>query len=142
MSWVGSLLGLIGTGVSSFFGFKQHQAEAVNTALKVVGDVNTSNSQREAAIATIISAEASSGYWLSAVWRPLTMMVFLALIVSFWFGFVPPAFNEPMGPMMDRIFDILTIGISGYIPARSIEKIVQNINVGKVLKAFIDKKLG
>lgn len=141
MTWVGSLLGALGTGVSAFFGFKQHQAETVSEALKVVGDVNTSNAQREQAIATIIAAESTSGYWLAAVWRPFTMMVFLGLIVSFWFGYVPPNFDQPMGPMMDRIFDLLTIGIGGYIPARTIEKIVHNINVGKILKTYIEKKV-
>ena len=142
MVWLTSLFGAIGTGIKSFFGFKQHQAETLQSALQVLGDVNVSNAQREQAIATIIAAEASSGYALAAIWRPLAMLVFLGIIVSAWFGYVPPHFNEQMSPMMARIFDLMQLGIGGYIGGRTIEKIVSNIGLSSVLKKFIEKKLG
>lgn len=134
-------IGAVGSLMSGIFGFKKAQADAVMKAVGVVSDVNTSNAQREQAIATIIAAENASGYWLSAVWRPMLMVFFAILIGSFWFGYVPPHLNQPMSPMMTEIFTILKIGIGGYIPARTLEKIVQNMNVGAVLKKFIEKKM-
>lgn len=137
-----SILTAIGTGVKAFFGFKGEQAKTVQSALKVIGDANSSNGQREAAVAAIISAEAKSGYWLAAIWRPLTMLVFLGIILASWLGYVPPHFNDPMSPMMERIFDLMQLGIGGYIGGRTLEKIVSQVGVAGVLKKFIEKKVG
>ena len=137
-----ALFGAIGTAISGFFGFKGNQAETVKSALKVLSNATATDGQREQAIATIIAAEASSGYWLAAVWRPLLMVFFAILIGAFWFGYVPPNFGSEMPPALAEIFTIIKIGIAGYIPARSLEKIISNLNLSAVLKQFIQKKLG
>ena len=141
--WLAGLFGLLGSAVSGFFGLKKAQGDAVKEALKVVGDTNASEGQREQAIATIIAAESTSGYWLASVWRPLTMMIFVGLIVSFWFGYVPPGLMvDKMPPMIAELFSIVKLGIGGYIGGRTLEKIIGSMNVGSVLKRFIEKKLG
>lgn len=139
--WNG-IFSLIGTGISTFFGFKKEQANVINGAMKVLGDANASNAQREQAIAQIISAEAGSGYWLSAVWRPLAMVIFLILLVAYWFGFVPPNLEGPMPEGVKEIFGLIKLGLGGYIGGRTLEKIVNNIGIAGVLKKFIEKKLG
>lgn len=137
-----ALLGTLGTAISGFFGFKQNQADALKGALSVLGEVNSSNAQREQAIATIIAAETTSGYWLAAVWRPLLMIVFAGILVSYWFGYGPPNINGPMPPVLSEIFDLLKIGVGGYIGGRTLEKIMTQINLAGVLKSFIQKRLG
>ncbi len=134
-------LTLLGTAITGFFGFKEGQANVLARAVDVVADVSASNAQREHAIATIIAAEANSGYWLAAIWRPLLMVFFAVLLGSWWFGYTPPNIDNEMSPAMAEVFSILKIGIGGYIPARTIEKIVHDINIGQVLKKFIDKKI-
>ena len=129
ISIVTGVLGAIGTGIKAFFGFKQHQAETLQSALKVLGDVNVSNAQREQAVATIIAGEAQSGYWLAAVWRPLLMVMIATLIAFHFFGLTPPNISDPMPQMIERLFGLLEIGIMGYIPGRTIEKIVKDIQV-------------
>lgn len=141
MGWIGGLLNVVGNAVGGFFGFKRNQAEALQTGIRVLSDVSASNSQREQAIAQIIASEATSGYWLAAVWRPLLMVIFGGLIVSFWFGYTPPYINDPMSPMMHELFTLLKIGIGGYIPARTVEKIVGQLGLSQVLRKFIEKKL-
>lgn len=136
-----AIFGFLGTAIKSLFGWKETQATAVMTGLKVIGDMSSSQAQREAAIAQIISSEATSGYWLAACWRPLLMLIFMFLIVSFWFGFSPHNLNAPMPPMIDKIFNLIEIGLYGYIPARSVEKIVQQLNLGSVLKTLISKQV-
>lgn len=136
-----SLFGLIGSGVSALFGFKQAQADVVNSALKVLGDINTSNADREKAIATIVASEANSGYWLAAVWRPLISVCLFLMIVCFFFGYVPPHMNDTMSPMMERIFNMFEVCLYGYIPCRTIDKLISSINIASVLKKFIDKKV-
>lgn len=138
---IGGVLSLIGTGISSFFGFKKEQAESVKQALQTLGNINASEGQREAAIAKIIASESASGYWLSAVWRPLTMVVFLGMIVSFWLGYVPENLNNKMPPMIAELFGLMKIGIGGYIGGRTVEKIMNNMNIGKILKTYIEKRI-
>lgn len=139
---VASMLGAVGSGIKAFFGFKAHQAETIQSALHVLGDVNVSNAQREQAIATIIAGEAQSGYWLAAVWRPLIMVSIFGLIIAFFFGVTPSNINGEMPPIIEQLFDLLKIGIMGYIPGRTLEKIIKDINIGRVLKTFVEKKLG
>lgn len=121
---------------------KQQQGQTVSDALKIIGDVTTSQGQREAAVASIISAEATSDSWLTRTWRPLTMICFVVILLSFFLGYTPAnLLSNTIPPLIGRIFDIVEIGLMGYIPARSLEKIVSSINVGSVLKAYISKKL-
>ncbi|HMH09560.1 MAG TPA: hypothetical protein VK553_02540 [Candidatus Nitrosopolaris rasttigaisensis] len=131
----------MGSFFKGLFGFKQAQADVVKSSLGVLTDAITSDGQKTTAIAAIIAAEAQSGYWLAACWRPLLMLEFATIIAMFWFGYVPPHFNDPMSPMMARIFDIIELGIGGYIPSRTLEKIVSQFNVAAIVKSLIDKKI-
>lgn len=133
-----AIIGTIGSIVKGIFGLKEEQAKTVSEAIKVVSDTNSSNSQREQAIASIITAEANSESWITRSWRPLAMVSFLVLIYLYFFGIVPENVDKHV---IDRLFDLITIGISGYIPARTIEKIVSQIRIGKILQTFIEKKL-
>ena len=137
---IGGLLNLVSSGVTAFFGFKKEQADTVKQGLQVLSDVNSSNSEREKAVAQVITAEATSGYWLSAVWRPLTSIILLSLVVAAFFGFEPT--TQELSPITREIFELLKICIMGYIPARSVEKIVSQLNIGKILSKFVEKKLG
>lgn len=132
---------MIGSGVQSLFGFKESQAQVIKSAIDVLGDMNASAGQRDQAVAMIIAAETNSGSWLAASWRPLTMIIFLIIIVSFWFGYVPPNITGPMPPMISEMFDLIKIGMGGYIGGRTIEKIFSQVNIGKALNTLIEKKI-
>src|SRR3990167_1677357 len=141
LSIFGAIFSGIGAVVKGIFGLKTEQANIVQQAIKAASDVNNSEAQREMAQAQILVSEMNSGSWLGRNWRPLLMMVFCGIIISFWFGYVPPHLNAPMSPMMMEIFELIKIGMGGYIGGRSIEKIFNTLNLGKVLKAFIEKKV-
>jgi hypothetical protein len=70
---------------------------------------------------SIINQEAKSDHWLTANWRPITMMVFLGLIVLRWLGFT----NEDITDAEYlKAWELLQMGIGGYIASRGIEKVV------------------
>ena len=73
----------------------------------------------EQAAADVIKQEAASEHWLAANWRPLTMLTFLSLIVARWFGYTVPGISEALEI---RLFDIIEIGLGGYVIGRSVEK--------------------
>jgi hypothetical protein len=78
----------------------------------------------EQAAAEVAKAEAASGHWLAANWRPITMLVFVGLIVARWWGLTAPGMTEAE---YLSIYDLVKIGLGGYVVGRSAEKIVPAI---------------
>ena len=78
----------------------------------------------EQAAADIVKAEAQSSHWLAANWRPLTMIVFVSLIVARWFGWSAPGLSEDEAL---KLWDIVQLGLGGYVIGRSAEKVVPAI---------------
>jgi hypothetical protein len=74
----------------------------------------------EQAAASIVKAEAESEHWLTANWRPILMLVFAGLIVARWFGWTAAGITEAVEL---KLWNILEIGIGGYVIGRSVEKI-------------------
>lgn len=74
----------------------------------------------ETAAAGIVKAEAESEHFLTSAWRPILMLVFGALIVARWFGLTAPGITEAVEL---KLWNILEIGIGGYVIGRSVEKI-------------------
>jgi hypothetical protein len=71
----------------------------------------------------IIVAEAKGESWLQRNWRPMTMLFFTGLIGAYWMGFAAP--NLPV-EAINGLFDVVYIGLGGYVIGRSAEKIVTN----------------
>lgn len=74
--------------------------------------------------AKIVEAEAKSSNWLTASWRPITMLTFLFIIVLASFGWVD---TESLQEVPERMWSLLTLGIGGYIGGRTIEKTVPSV---------------
>jgi len=72
----------------------------------------------EAAMKIVIS-EAQGGSWIQRSWRPLTMLTFVALIVARWLGFTTPGITTEVEL---ALFEIIKIGLGGYVVGRSVEK--------------------
>ncbi len=100
-------------------------AEAAQKAKhELLMELSKNESQLQKAVASIIQAEAASTHWLAANWRPLTMLTFVGLIVARWFGLVAPNLSEAE---YLKLWDIVYIGLGGYMGGRTIEKIVPKI---------------
>jgi hypothetical protein len=68
----------------------------------------------------IIKAEAESKHWLTANWRPITMLTFLFLVVMDAFKLLP-------NPLASEAWTLLQIGLGGYVVGRSGEKIIKSV---------------
>jgi hypothetical protein len=72
----------------------------------------------------VIEAEAKSGHLITSMWRPVTMLTFLGLIVSYWLGYTPENVSpEQVGDLMD----LIKLGLGGYVIGRSAEKVVPQV---------------
>jgi len=77
-------------------------------------------SQLLAAKADIIKAEANGQSWLQRMWRPITMITFLVLVVCDSFGWL----KNPLAP---QAWSLLQLGLGGYVIGRSAEKVAPAI---------------
>lgn len=78
----------------------------------------------EQAAAGIVKAEAESSHWLAANWRPILMLTFGGLIVARWFGYAAPELSEAE---YLKLWDIVQLGLGGYVIGRSVERITPHI---------------
>ncbi|WP_027366948.1 3TM-type holin [Desulfocurvibacter africanus] len=74
-----------------------------------------------------IAAEAAGHGWLQRNWRPLTMLTFLCLIIADCLGYLST-------PLPTRVWDIIELGLGGYVIGRSAEKVLP-----KLAEAFKSK---
>ena len=88
------------------------------------------NGEHEELIAKsrIIQAEAESKHWLTATWRPALMWICIIVIANNYI--LSPVLNAVFGTSLalsipDPMWNLLTIGVGGYIAGRSGEKIAQ-----------------
>lgn len=81
--------------------------------------------------AEVMKAEAQSSHWFVAAWRPVAMLTFLSLIVADSLGFMP----TPLNP---RVWDIIELGMGGYVVGRTVEKVAPKALDS--LKVIVGKK--
>lgn len=70
--------------------------------------------------ANIVNSEAKSEHWITATWRPITMLTFLALAVGDSLGLLS-------SPLRDEAWMLLQIGLGGYVVGRSAEKVIKEV---------------
>lgn len=139
---IGGILTVIGSAIGGFFKMRESQASIVETSIRTLGDANASAAQREQAIAQVITAEAG-GSKLAANWRPMVMIIFVGLILLYFFGYAPDNLLEPIpeSSALGQIFELVTIGLMGYMPLRTVEKIATQINIGKIINEFVKRNV-
>lgn len=72
----------------------------------------------------IIMSETNSDSWLVKNWRPLTMLSFVGIVISYWFGYSPP---NATPADIDNMFSLIKLGLGGYVVGRTAEKVAKTI---------------
>lgn len=116
-----ALAPILGKVVGNLFPDPGEKAKA---EAEVMRQLLAAQSEIEQAASKIIQTEAASTHWLAANWRPLTMLVFVALIVARWFGWAAPNLSEAE---YIKLWSIVEFGLGGYVVGRSVEKIAPSI---------------
>jgi hypothetical protein len=124
---IDTILGLVNTAVDKIFPDKTE-------ALKVKGEIEKTILQNEAtitlAVAEIIKTEAQGG-WLQRNWRPLLMLTCIFIVANNYilypyiilFGGKATVLELP-----EKLWNLMTIGVGGYVVGRSAEKIIEKTN--------------
>lgn len=116
-----TLAPILGKVVGNLFPDPEQKAKAEAEMMKAL---LAHQAEIEGAAAKIIQTEAASSHWLAANWRPLTMSVFVCLIVARWFGWAAPNLSEAE---YVKLWSIVEFGLGGYVVGRSVEKIAPSI---------------
>jgi hypothetical protein len=86
--------------------------------------------------AKIIATEAASEHFITSAWRPITMLVFVFIIANNYIlvPYVNALFSVqiPSLELTDQMWELLKLGIGGYIIGRSIEKTAEKIQSPKL----------
>tara|TARA_B100000700_G_scaffold189815_1_gene209189 strand:- start:52442 stop:52879 length:438 start_codon:yes stop_codon:yes gene_type:complete len=91
----------------------------------------------------IILAEATGESWIQRSWRPLLMLVIVAIIANNYL--LAPYLGAMFGAglqleLPERMWDLMTLGVGGYIAGRSGEKIARGVAGGKTFMDAIRGK--
>jgi len=121
MGFLSVLAPILGDVVKGIFPNKEEEQKA---QAQLQAALIAKQSELENAAADVVQAEASSKHWLAANWRPILMLTFGGLIVARWFGWAAPNLSEAE---YIALWNIVELGIGGYVIGRSAEKVVPSM---------------
>lgn len=111
---------ILGQVAKSVFPNAEDEIRRLEIQARMQEALIANQAQIEAAAADVIRTEAQGESWLQRNWRPLTMMVFVGLIVGKWLGYTAPGVSEALEL---RLLGLIEIGLGGYVIGRSVEKV-------------------
>tara|TARA_B100002019_G_C21265157_1_gene599003 strand:- start:162 stop:731 length:570 start_codon:yes stop_codon:yes gene_type:complete len=99
---------------------------------------NLLSAQKELVLAEV------NGHWFQRNWRPALMWIIIAIIANNYL--IAPIVNQlvtvfggenilPLLDLPDKLFNLMTIGLGGYVVGRSAEKIIPQMAESKALIA-------
>ena len=118
---------LIGPLLTGILGIVDKAVEDKDQASAIKAKLNemavTGGMKELEAAAKIIVAEAQGDSWLQRNWRPLLMVMFGTIIANNYL--IVPIFNTPPADIPPDMWDLLKLGVGGYVVGRSAEKSIK-----------------
>ena len=125
---LGTILGILGkiagTVAERVFPDPAQELKRIELQQALQAAVLERTSEIEKAAADVVKTEAQGQSWLQRTWRPITMLTFVALIVARWLGWSAPNLSQAEAL---KLWDIVEIGLGGYVIGRSAEKVLPGI---------------
>ena len=121
----GGVIKEIGKVIDNLFTSEEERINAKNEVFKVLQEQQLELQKLQT---EIIVAEAN-GNWLQRSWRPILMLSFGFIVI--YVKFIAPLFSLPIPPLENEFWNLLQIGIGGYVVGRSVEKVSKNIVISK-----------
>ena len=126
LGWfTGGVVKEVGKVIDNLFTSDEERLKAKNEVFKVLQEQQLELQKLQT---EIVLAEAN-GNWLQRSWRPILMLAFGFIVI--YVKFVAPLFSLPIPPLENEFWNLLQLGIGGYVVGRSAEKIASNITVNK-----------
>ena len=115
----------IGKVIDSLFTSEEERIKAKNEVFKVLQEQQMELQKLQ----TEIIVSEAKGNWLQRSWRPILMLAFGFIVI--YVKFLAPLFGFTIPPLENEFWNLLQLGIGGYVVGRSAEKISKNITIQK-----------
>lgn len=82
----------------------------------------------------VITAEAQSDHWVVASWRPITMLTFVGIVANNYIlaPYIQLFFSVNVTlELPPHLWELLKIGLGGYVVGRTVEKTMKTYKQGK-----------
>ena len=121
----GKVVKEVGEVIDNLFTSDEERLKAKNEIFKVI----TQKELELQKMQTEIIVSESKGNWLQRSWRPLLMLAFGFIVI--YVKFIAPLFDLKIPELENEFWNLLQLGIGGYVVGRSAEKISENITIQK-----------
>jgi hypothetical protein len=115
----------IGKVIDSLFTSEEERIKAKNEVFKVLKEQQMELQKLQ----TEIIVSEAKGNWLQRSWRPILMLAFGFIVI--YVKFIAPLFDLRIPELENEFWNLLQLGIGGYVVGRSVEKISKNITINK-----------
>jgi len=117
----GDIIKSIGSVIDNLFTSDEERIKAKNEVFQILKqkELELRKLQTE-----VIVTEAQ-GNWLQRSWRPILMLGFGFIVM--YNKFFAPAFNLPNAELENEFWNLLQLGVGGYVIGRSAEKIAKDV---------------
>ena len=115
----------VGKVIDDLFTNDEERIKAKNEVLRILKEKELELQKMQ----TDIILEESKGNWLQRSWRPILMLGFGFIVM--YNKFAAPAFNLPNAELEGEFWNLLQLGIGGYVIGRSAEKIAKEVIITK-----------
>lgn len=124
------LTGLFGIGEKLIDHWFPNSEESDKRKYELLALIKSGQLKELESAAQVITAEAQSQHWIVAAWRPILMLLFGLIIANNYIIYPYLSLfwdNAPQLTIPPDMWQLLKIGIGGYIVGRSGEKIIKNL---------------
>ena len=126
LGWfTGGVVKEVGNVIDKLFTSEEERIKAKNEVFKVLQEQQLELQKLQT---EVILAEAN-GNWLQRSWRPILMLAFGFIVI--YVKFIAHLFSLRIPPLENEFWNLLQLGIGGYVVGRSAEKIAGNITLKK-----------
>ena len=121
----GNVLKEIGKVIDNIFTNDEERLQAKNELTRIIQSKELELQKMQT---DVIVAEAN-GNWLQRSWRPILMLAFGFIVI--YVKFIAPLFGFTIPELEEDFWNLLQIGIGGYVVGRSAEKIADKVVIIK-----------
>jgi hypothetical protein len=121
----GNVLQEIGKVIDNIFTNDEERLQAKNELTRIIQSKELELQKMQT---DVIVAEAN-GNWLQRSWRPILMLAFGFIVI--YVKFIAPLFGFTIPELEEDFWNLLQIGIGGYVVGRSAEKIADKVVINK-----------
>jgi hypothetical protein len=134
LDWITGLLGPVRDTVDDLHTSGEEKLAHQRALLDLEAALTTKALDYEARLteakSRVVLAESAGESWLQRNWRPLLMLIIAAIVANNYLlaPYLSAMFDAGLElALPDRLWDLMTLGVGGYIAGRSIEKVTAEV---------------